>query len=276
MLLDHLAVGRIDVLFAPLHAGLDAAVGQLFLHRLEGAADHLAPVAARGLGRLGEHLVAQRIKVRERQLLKLVVQRVEAQAIGDGGIDLHRLAGNPPPLRRRHCTERAHVVQPVRELDEDDAHVARHREQHLAEVLGLRDLGRLELDLVELRHPVDELRHRLAEGVRDLVLGNRRVLGDVVEQRRDQRLPVEVPVGEDLGDRQGMGNVRVSGLAHLAGVRGLREAVGLREARDILRLEVAEAVLLQTVDDGNCHSYPHCALKRGMVSRRCIGGATGP
>jgi len=61
--------------------------------------------------------------------------------------------------------ERAHVVKPVGELDQDDAHVARHGEQHLAEVLGLRVLGALELDAVELGDAVDQLGDRLAEGV---------------------------------------------------------------------------------------------------------------
>jgi urocanate hydratase len=45
------------------------------------------------------------------------------------------------PVRRRHRVQRAHVVQPVGELDEDDADVLRHREQHLAETLGLRVLA---------------------------------------------------------------------------------------------------------------------------------------
>ena len=67
-------------------------------------------------------------------------------------------------MRRRllglHRIERAHVVQPVGELDQHDAHVARHRQQHLAEVLGLRLLGRRKLQAVELRYAVDELRDR--------------------------------------------------------------------------------------------------------------------
>jgi hypothetical protein len=61
VLLDHLAVGGIDVLFASLHGGRNAAFGELFLYRLQRSADHLAAIAASCLGCLGEHLVAQRI-----------------------------------------------------------------------------------------------------------------------------------------------------------------------------------------------------------------------
>ena len=105
----------------------------------------------------------------ERQVLQLEVQRVEAEPVGDRRVDVERLARDALAMRRRHRVERAHVVQPVGELDQDDAHVARHREQHLAEALGLRFLARGELDLVELGHAVDHVGHRLAE--RRLELG---------------------------------------------------------------------------------------------------------
>src|SRR5579859_7056749 len=42
-----------------------------------------------------------------------------------------------------------------------------------------------------------------------------------------------------------MRDVRVARLAGLAGVRGLGEAVGLGEARDVLRLQVREAALVE-------------------------------
>jgi len=63
-----------------------------------------------------------------------------------------------------------------------------------------------------------------------------------VQQRRHQRLPVEMPIGEDLGDGQGVRDVRVARLSRLPGVRRLREPVSLGEARDVLRLQVAEAI----------------------------------
>jgi hypothetical protein len=55
------------------------------------------------------------------------------------------------------CVQRAHVVQAVGQLDQDDAHVARHGQQHLAEVLRLRlDLA-LEFDFLQLGQAVDEV-----------------------------------------------------------------------------------------------------------------------
>ena len=150
-------------------------------------------------------------------------------------------------LRRRHRVERAHVVQPVGELDQDDAHVARHRQQHLAEVLGLRFLGATGTRSCRAWRRRRPARRPACRSVRQIsALVTRGVLDHVVQQRRHQRLGVEVPVGEDLGDRERMRDVRARPTgADLARVRRVGEAVGLGEARHVLRLQVAEAALLE-------------------------------
>ena len=66
-------------------------------------------------------------------------------------------------LLGRQVAERAHVVGAVGELDQDDADVARHREEHLAEVLGLLLLARGEVDLADLGDAVDQAGDLLAE-----------------------------------------------------------------------------------------------------------------
>jgi len=159
------------------------------------------------------------MSVRKREFLQFVEQLVESQSIGDGRVDFHGLARHAAALGRRDRLQRAHVVQTVGELDQDDAHVARHREQHLAEVLRLRVLGRLEFDLVELGDAVHQVGDRLAEGVRDLGLGDRGVLHHVVQQRRHQCLPVQAPAREDLGHGERMRHIGFAGLARLAGMR---------------------------------------------------------
>jgi hypothetical protein len=114
----------------------------------------------------------------------------------------------------------AHVVQAIGELDEDDAHVARHREQHLAEILGLRVLGS-RTRAVDLRDAVHQLRHGLAKR-RDLAWWWG-VLDDIVEQRR--RAPAVGAIGEDLRDAQRMRNVRLAALPVLPRVRRARGLV---------------------------------------------------
>jgi hypothetical protein len=65
--------------------------------------------------------------------------------------------------------ERAHVVQPVGELDQQHADVARHGEQELAQVLGRALVLGLGLDLGELGDPVDQAGDVGAEMLLDLL-----------------------------------------------------------------------------------------------------------
>ena len=103
----------------------------------------------------------------------------------------------------------------------------------------------LELDAVELGNAVHELGHMLAELVADLVLGDGSVLHHVVQQRGGQRLAVEVPLGEDLGHRDRVGDIGIAGLAELALVGGFAELVRALELNNVLRLEIAGCVLEQ-------------------------------
>ena len=64
-----------------------------------------------------------------------------------GRVDLARLERDAAPLVRPQVLERAHVVQAVGELDQDDARVLRHRQQQLAVVLDLLLGVRAELAL---------------------------------------------------------------------------------------------------------------------------------
>jgi len=183
VLLSHLLVDRVDRLFASRHDGGDSGLGKTVADDVQQAVHHLASIAARCLDRVGENSEAHRIEMLEREVLQLEVKRVEAEPIGDRRVDLERLARDPPPMRWRHRVERAHVVEAIGELDQDDADVLRHREEHLAEALGLRILERGELDLVELGHAVDHVGHRLAERSLDLRLRDGGIFHHVVKQR---------------------------------------------------------------------------------------------
>jgi hypothetical protein len=85
-------------------------------------------------------------------------------------------------------------VQAVGELDQDHPDIARHGEQHLAEVLRLGLLLGLEFDAVELGDAVHQVGDVLAEFVADFSLGDRCVFHHVVQQRSGERRAIEVPL----------------------------------------------------------------------------------
>ena len=238
VLVAHLFIDAVQRLFAAIDFELQAAGRELVLDRLEDLLDHFAAVAARGLDRLRQGLVAQRIQVREREVLQLAVDIVQAEAVGNRHIHFHRLAGDAALLGRHHDAQRAHIVQAVGELDQDHAHVGRHRQQHLAEILGLRFELALELDLLELGQAVDEVGDLGAEALDQFVFLDVLVFDHVVQQGGHDGLRIELPLGANLGDGDRMGDIGLARLADLAQVHLVGEAVGFLDFLEFGRREV--------------------------------------
>ena len=95
--------------------------------------------------------------------------------------------------------DRAHVVQAVGELDQDDPDVRGHRDHHLAVVLGLGLVARLEGQAGQLGDAVDETGDLLAERLAHLLERGRGVLDRVVQERGAQGVGVEPHPRADLG-----------------------------------------------------------------------------
>ena len=110
-----------------------------------------------------------------------MVDIVEPESIGDRGIDFHGFACDTAPFLCPHRFQRTHVVQPVRQFNKYDAHVPRHGQQHFAEILRLCIRMGLELDLVELRNAVHQIRNRFAKSITDLGFGDMRILHHIVQ-----------------------------------------------------------------------------------------------
>jgi hypothetical protein len=137
-------------------------------------------------------------------------------------------------------------VQAIRQLDHEHADVLRHRDDHLAHRLGLR--GVAVLDLVELGHAVDEHGDLIAELLGQLL---ERVLGvfdGVVQQRRGDRHGGHPQLGEDLGHRDGVGDVGLAAAPLLPPVGALGHGVGAFDHGEIGARIVAAHRAHQLVD----------------------------
>ena len=108
-------------------------------------------------------VVLARMQRLEGEVLELPLDRVDAEPVRDRRVDVERLARLVDLLLLRHRVDRAHVVQAVGELDQDDPDVRGHRDHHLAVVLGLRLVARLEGQPGQLGDAVDEPGDLLAE-----------------------------------------------------------------------------------------------------------------
>ena len=204
----------------------------------------------------------------EGEVLELGLEPLHADPLRQRGIDLHGLDRDPPALLRAlDEAQRAHVVQAVGELHQQHADVVRHREQELPEVLGLGALCGLQLDLVELRYPVDQPADGGAEQAIDVVERGAGVLDRVVQECRRDRGGIEPVVGEDARDLDRMVEIGVARGAELDPVRLHREHVGPVEQ---VLVDVG-VVGPDPLDQLVLPHHPAARLARGCRLRR-LGG----
>ena len=174
----------------------------------------------------------------EAEVFQLAIDVVEAEAVGDGRVDFQGFVRNALLLRGLHRFQRAHVVQPVGQLDQDHAHIARHGEQHLAEIFCLGMGLRLEFDLVQLGNAVYQFGDLFAELRADFLAGGCCVLHHVMQQRGHDGLGVKAPFGQDGGDCERVGNVGFAAFAHLPMMGCFGNAKSFLDLGNVLRLEV--------------------------------------
>ncbi len=138
----------------------------------------------------------------------------------------------PAPRRILDVVQRAHVVQAVGELHQQHADVGRHRQHELAQVLGFLGALRLDFEAAELGDAVDQAGDVLAEQAGDLVARGVGVLDRVVQQAGDDRGGVELHLGQDAGDLDGMGEIGVARGAQLGAV--LLQAIDVGAVQHVL------------------------------------------
>ena len=100
--------------------------------------------------------------------------------------------------------QRAHVVQPIRELDEDDPRVLSHRQQKLSVVLDLMLGVRAEANPADLRHAIHDRRHVRAETALDVRQVYSGVLDDIMDQSRGDRRGIQPELRKDRGHLHGV------------------------------------------------------------------------
>ena len=281
---DHLLVDRVVVLRPSGDGGADLGGPQVRGHLLDHLGEELVP-AGSGLGDHPDDLVVDlRLHGREGQVLELPLDRVHAQAVGQRGEDVQRLGRDPVLLVGPQVVQRAHVVQPVGQLDHQHPDVSRHRDDHLAD--GLR-LGRLAvLDLVELRTAVDQEGDLLTEVTGQRGQRVRGVLDGVVQQGGAQRRLGQAELGQDRGHGQRVRDVGVTAAPGLTTVVALGGPVGPLDqgqvglgmaGADHLEQRVQHRCLrLGGAEPGDPLPHPHPRLLRpGAQSHREAGGPFG-
>ena len=130
-------------------------------------------------------------------------------------------------LGRRLVLHGPHIVEPVGDLDENDADILAHGDEHFPQVLHLLVFLGGVLDTGQL---ADAL-HQVGDGGREqlfhILVGGGGVLDDVVEQGGHDGLGVQLLFRHDLGHGQGVDDIGLAAFALLAIVA----LIGVLESR---------------------------------------------
>ena len=81
----------------------------------------------------------RRLQVNKRQIIQLGLDTVDAQPMREWRKNVSGFQRYSVTLFRQQRIQRPHIVQAVRQFDEHDAHVLRHRDEHLAQALRLEN-----------------------------------------------------------------------------------------------------------------------------------------
>ncbi|CAM5719115.1 hypothetical protein SVIOM342S_07310 [Streptomyces violaceorubidus] len=233
---DHILVDAVVVLGAAGDGRLDARRAQILLD-LVGDDGQVLVALGRALGDQADDLVVHLgVEDREGEVLQLPLDGVHAQPVGERRVDLQGLARLLLLLLALEVAHGAHVVQAVGELDDQDARVLGHGDDHLAHGLGLRRLA--ELDLVQLGDTVDEQGDHVAEVAAQVLQAVLGVLDGVVQQPGHQGGRIHAQLGEDGSDGERVRDVRVAALALLAAVPAFGDLVGALDLAQGRRLDL--------------------------------------
>ena len=225
-LLLHLAVDAVQVLFAPEHMRDEALFPQAPFQAVADLGDDFLAVAADALDFLLDDAVAHRVERGEAEFLEFEADPVDAETLRDRRVDIEGFTCYTAALDRGEGAERAHVVQAIGELDEDDTDIVRHRHEHFLKIRRLLFGVRFEFDLREFAQTVDDRCDLVAKLRTDFFLAGFRVFDNVMQHRRDERVVVHVHFGEDVRDFERVLDVRFAALAQLPGMGVRAEFVG--------------------------------------------------
>ncbi|KPW26109.1 Uncharacterized protein ALO83_04869 [Pseudomonas cannabina pv. alisalensis] len=279
----HLFVNTVKMFLPPADIAFDTVDCQAMAQGLFDLVDQLLAIAPGALDRLVDSRGAHRVHGLEAEVFEFDTHVVHAQPVGDGRVDFEGFLGDAATLLAGQNLQRAHVVQPVGELDQDHANIARHGHGHLLEVFRLSFGFGLEIHLGQFADPVDQFCDGFTKLRTERFLGNTGVFDDVMQHRSHQALMVHVHVGKNIGHRERVGYIGFAAATALAVVGLFGIEIRSADQIDLVFAEVGR----QSVGEGvyarqgatPCQWLLPCAVPRrpgigldglvGLVLERC-------
>ena len=168
--------------------------------------------------------IVVRLQKLECQILQLRLDARHAEAVGQWSVDLAGFESDAGTTFRRQVLQRAHVVEPIAQLDDDDARILGDRQQELPIVLDLLLGGRVKRQARDLGEPVHDTGDLRAELPCDVLHPHVGVFDDIMQQGGHDGGAVQQLFRQDQRHGDGVGNEILSRHPLLAAVGGRAEA----------------------------------------------------
>ena len=217
LLQDHLPVDGIEMLAAAVNVVADMLLVQPLGKLIDDQTDAFLPFLALHADQVNDAVVSFRINVLQGKVFQLLLDGIDAQAVRQGSIDIQCFPGNGYPAVFRLETERAHVVQAVRQLDQHDPDIPGHGQDHFPEGFSLGFLPVGEVQFVQLGNAVHKVRNLITELCTECFEGDAfAVFNGIMKKPRSNRRGIDHQFSQNGCHQAGVGEISLTGLAELA------------------------------------------------------------
>ena len=204
-------------------AGVDVRVVEILVDLLDDLLQVHVALTGTAFDEHDDLVVDLRIQNLEAEFFQLGFDGVHAKTVGERRIHIQRFTCLFLRVRLLDVTPCTGVVHTVGELDDEHPYIAAHRDDHLADRLGLRRIAIIHLR--QLGHAVDQTGHCVAELGAALIEGIVGVFHGIVEQSRGDDTRTHAEVGQNLRHCQRVNDVRLAGTTSLLGMLDHRAGV---------------------------------------------------
>ena len=176
----HFLVNAAEILRTARHFGLDPRFFEGIRKRTLHGFDAGLALFPREVDPFLDIPVRFRFQPLEAEVFQFRPNPGHAQPVGKRRIDIATLVNHAFLAFWTHIFQGAHVVEPVRQFDENHADVSGHGEQHLAEILGLFGFGAPEGKIADSGYAIHEAGNFRPEMRFDLGKRNTGIVDNVV------------------------------------------------------------------------------------------------
>ena len=223
--LRHLLVDGVQMLRTPRNVASNIDFGELARKRFYDVGKVALALYAAFRHHAADLAEFRRIEIVERKVFELPLDGADTKAMGYGSVNFKRFARLEDAAILLERRKRTHVMQAVGKLDDDDANVFAHGDEHLTNGCRLLIGQAPHLDARDLCDALHQLSDLRVKQLGHFFDRRRRIFHRVVKKSRTQRVGVHTQIGKNERHFYGVSNKRLTAFALLLLVSLTRKTI---------------------------------------------------